>query len=108
MCFVTFSIGIIIGYIVFAAMTANKNAEKIQNAYNLGVENGKKFFKLSNDIPNQEDLLSEYLTDKIATYLEKDKNWSRLKGSWKLNEQSVDLRNLLLEAIKETDIGCIK
>ena len=40
------------------------------------------------------------LVDKIATFLEQEKNWQTLKDCWKLNGKSDDLRELLSKALK--------
>lgn len=40
--FISLSIGFIIGFAVSAIMTANSNSENIQEAYNLGIKNGKE------------------------------------------------------------------
>ena len=43
----------------------------------------------------------EMLVDKIASFLEQEKNWIELKEAWKINDRSETLRNLLREALKE-------
>lgn len=43
---------------------------------------------------------NEELIDKIASFFEKDENWSALKNCWLENGHSDDLRRLLHKAIK--------
>lgn len=44
---------------------------------------------------------NEELVDKIASFFEKEDNWSALKNCWLENSRSDDLRKLLHKAIKE-------
>lgn len=41
------------------------------------------------------------LVDKIASFFEKEENWSELKQCWLEDGRSNDLRSLLYKAIKE-------
>lgn len=41
------------------------------------------------------------LVDKIASFLEREENWHKLKNCWLENDRSDDLRSLLHKAIKE-------
>ena len=43
----------------------------------------------------------EMLVDKIASFLEMDKNWDDLRNAYKINDRSEALRSLLREALKE-------
>lgn len=43
----------------------------------------------------------EDLIDKIATYFEQDKNWTRLKDVWSWNGRSDDLRRMLKESLNQ-------
>jgi hypothetical protein len=40
------------------------------------------------------------LVDKIASFFEKEENWTVLKACWLENDRSEDLRKLLHEALK--------
>lgn len=43
----------------------------------------------------------EELIDKIATYFEKEDNWTKLKSAWNGCGKSVQLRDMLRDAITE-------
>ena len=50
------------------------------------------------------DSLLPGLVDKIASYLEREENWVRLKHRcWLIGDRSDELRELLTEALKEGD-----
>ena len=46
-----------------------------------------------------------YLVDKIASFFEREENWSTLKGCWLENGKSNCFRKLLHEALKEVNLN---
>ena len=46
-----------------------------------------------------------YLVDKIASFFEREENWSMLKGCWLENDKSNCFRKLLHEALKEVNLN---
>ena len=48
---------------------------------------------------------NEILVDKIASFLEREENWFKLKHSWLINDKSDDLRELLHKALSQIDIA---
>ena len=46
-----------------------------------------------------------YLVDKIASFFEREENWSMLKGCWLENGKSNCFRKLLHEALKEVNLN---
>ena len=46
-----------------------------------------------------------YLVDKIASFFEREENWSMLKSCWLENGKSNCFRKLLHEALKEVNLN---